>query len=445
MKTKLICCIAILLQLNLASAQNTVTLTGKLINFGNQVTVSDMSDFQYLEVPTNERVIIPESGGKFAITFNLAAPNYFRVGRNILYLSPGDKMEVFIDYNDSKKAIFNGTGQEANRYLAETPLPKMGSYVNGGAIIQYEVKETLDKITQIGSYRSNQLAAVKNVTPEFKRLEEARIKADVINSFNYVGIYAKYKQELSYAPGIYGQMFNAVAKQEKRKYQQNFVDASFMKLAVYRDIAEEMVKDEAENADVVKIKEWYKASALVDKMKRENDKAKLAAYASQADDINDPRYKAALKTYAQSLLKFGKGDTAVDFAAIDMDGKKVNLADLKGKIIYVDIWATWCIPCLQEMPALELVKKKYADNPNVIFVSLSIDDDNDLAKWKKNVSSRKANGYQWQINRVKLKAYNVTEIPRALLIDKDLKMLNMTAPMPSSKDLSATIDGLLAK
>ncbi len=443
MKIKLICFFAVFLHLQIARAQNAVTLTGKLINFGNQVTVTDLSDFQYLKMPAGERVIAPDVSGNFKISFDLAAPNYFRVGRNVLYLSPGDKLNVFIDNNDNTRAIFKGSGQEANRYLATAPAPKSGSFLNAGLLIQYDIRETLEAILLAAQQRSKQLAALKSITPEFRRLEEARIKADIINSFKYVSSYARVKQDLRYTPVLYGMLFNSIAKETKRKYQQNFVDASLMKLPVYRDIAEELVRVEPENPDAGKIKEWYKVSALIDKMKRENDKSRLSAYAAQAEDFYDADYRAAARTYAQNLIKFGAGDAAVDFAAVDADGKKVYLSDLKGKIIYVNLWATWCIPCLLEMPSLEQAKKKYADNPNVAFVTLSIDDNADLLKWKKNLISRKAGGYQWQINRGKLNSYNVAEIPRSFLIDKDFKMVNMNAPMPSSKDLPLAINNLL--
>src|SRR5258705_10258825 len=84
------------------SAQQTkyvVSLKGKLKNFSNQVEVEDMSDLQYLLPPTNERMILPDTNGNFSITFKLGSPNYFRIGRNQLYLTPGDNMEVFIDKN----------------------------------------------------------------------------------------------------------------------------------------------------------------------------------------------------------------------------------------------------------------------------------------------------------------------------------------------------------
>jgi thiol-disulfide isomerase/thioredoxin len=96
---------------------------------------------------------------------------------------------------------------------------------------------------------------------------------------------------------------------------------------------------------------------------------------------------------------------------------------------------------MAEMPHYEELKEKYRDNPAVAFVSLSIDDG--AALWKKSVESRKANGIQWLINRNTLNDYDIVSIPRSLLIDKEFKMVDMNAPMPSSKEIITLIDNLI--
>lgn len=114
------------------TAKKTVTLKGQLKNFSNQVEVEDLSDLQYLLPPTSERMIVPDTSGNFSIQFTLAAPNYFRLGRNILYLSPGDNMELFVDKSLPTKGTFKGKGSPANLYLRNTPFPKGGSFIEAG-------------------------------------------------------------------------------------------------------------------------------------------------------------------------------------------------------------------------------------------------------------------------------------------------------------------------
>jgi len=422
------------------SEKKIVTLKGKLKNFSNQVEVEDMSDLQYLLPPTSERMIIPDTTGNFSIRFRVESPNYFRLGRNILYLSPGDDMEVFIDKNAPLKATFEGKGSPANLYLRNTPFPKGGSFMEAGRNAKPLPQSTVDILLQMADSRKKELADAKKLPAEFKRLELARIKADLINSLQ--------SGKASYLPRIskdslviYKEEYAKIAQPVIDKNAEDFIDASLMKLVVYRDIADELVKRPGKEKDIHQINDWYFASRLNDQMKRISDKQQLSTFGSKIDSVKTTDYHAALQKTLTTLLKFGKGDIAADFMAVDLNGNNVALSSLKGKVIYVDLWATWCGPCLAEMPHFDEMKEKYRDNPQVAFVSLSIDDGAEL--WKNNVEKRNAGGIQWLINRNKLDAYNIVGIPRTLLIDKNFKIVDMNGPVPSSKDLPSVIDNLL--
>ena len=76
---------------------------------------------------------------------------------------------------------------------------------------------------------------------------------------------------------------------------------------------------------------------------------------------------------------------------VTLDGKAVNLSDLKGKVVFVNLWASWCPPCRAEMPGIEALYKK-VDKSKVAFVMLSLDDD--AAKARKFVQ---AQGYTFPV------------------------------------------------
>ena len=419
-----------------------ITLTGQLKNFSNQVEVEDMSEYQYLLPPTAERIIIPDSNGNFKVTFSAVAPNYYRLGRNALYLSPGDNLQVTIDKNNPKLATFSGKGAEANNYMKDTPFPKGGSFLEAGRLIKETPEATIAEVEAAAEERKKQLKTITKVSPEFKRLEAARIKADLINSIYLSQTYGLGKKKLRAdgTPQTEEDYQKAILPKVK-ELSKNFTDPSLMKIVVYRDIADNVIKEGGKPEDVRRIRDWYTGSALVRQMQKINDKQQLAQLKSEVDKITTTEYRGAVNEMLKRLMAFGKGDTAVDFQAIDISGKLVNLSSLKGKVLYVDLWATWCGPCMQEMPHFEKLKEKYRDNPNVAFISLSIDDG--AALWKKSVEGRKAGGIQWLINRSKLDAYNIVGIPRILLIDKDFKVSDMNAPAPSKIDAVYAIEALL--
>ncbi len=423
-----------------AQTAKTVTIKGVLKNFSNQVKVEDMSDLQYLATPTAERIVIPDADGKFQITFKLNSPNYFRLGRNILYLSPGDNLTVIIDRDNSLKGDFKGKGSQANMFLLTTPFPKAGSFLEAGRNAKLAAKETVDFILETARNRKKALDLLKGVTPEFKRLETARIKADTINSLFSGRI--PYRPKLSAdALKIYDEEYKKISEAAIENHRKNFVDFSLMKLVVYRDIAKHLLKYSTNQADIQKITDWQTASSLVSSMNNTSDKNELKKFDSKISSIKTLKYQTVLKQRLQELLKFGRGDIAVDFTAVDTKGTTVNLTSLKGKVIYIDMWATWCGPCYAEMPFYEKLKEKYKGNENIAFVSLSIDDEIDL--WKKDIDKRKADGIQWLINRNSLLDYNIVGVPRTIIIDKSFKIADLNAPVPSSKDTEKIIEGLL--
>ena len=68
-------------------------------------------------------------------------------------------------------------------------------------------------------------------------------------------------------------------------------------------------------------------------------------------------------------------------------GEAVNLADLKGKVVFINFWATWCPPCIAEMPSINKLHQQFKDNKNVVF--LMVDVDNNLEKSIKFMKNKK--------------------------------------------------------
>jgi thiol-disulfide isomerase/thioredoxin len=81
-----------------------------------------------------------------------------------------------------------------------------------------------------------------------------------------------------------------------------------------------------------------------------------------------PFREVYVKKLANNIRKEMINEPAPAFSLKDFDGKTVSLADLKGKVVVIDFWATWCVPCKDSFPGMQLAVTKYKDNPNVKFL-----------------------------------------------------------------------------
>lgn len=81
------------------------------------------------------------------------------------------------------------------------------------------------------------------------------------------------------------------------------------------------------------------------------------------------------KQTATSSSNENKAIQAYDFTAMDKDGKTVKLSDFKGKKVYINMWASWCGPCMREIPELEKTYQKLKDNKDIVFLSMTSPND----------------------------------------------------------------------
>ncbi|MCC5946473.1 MAG: TlpA family protein disulfide reductase [Bernardetiaceae bacterium] len=121
------------------------------------------------------------------------------------------------------------------------------------------------------------------------------------------------------------------------------------------------------------------------------------------------------------------------------------LAQLSGKVIYVDFWASWCGPCRGEMPSSAKLHEQFASNDNVAFLYVSFDRSEDA--WKKGIEAFDIKGIHYYPediprNEVATK-FKVSGIPRYMIIDKNGKVVNNNAPRPSSGAVAQALNKLL--
>jgi thiol-disulfide isomerase/thioredoxin len=172
---------------------------------------------------------------------------------------------------------------------------------------------------------------------------------------------------------------------------------------------------------------------------KDNNEIESQVVTSDSIQQND-----SINNGTKSLVK------APGFNFLDVHQKKYSLDDFKGNYIYIDAWATWCGPCLKQIPYMKQLEEKYKDAP-IKFVSISLDAESDKDKWQKFVVENQMSGIQlFGSDKAQFAIdYQIEYIPRFILIDKEGNLMMEDAPAPMSNDgngintdLVATLDKL---
>jgi len=103
------------------------------------------------------------------------------------------------------------------------------------------------------------------------------------------------------------------------------------------------------------------------------------------------------------------------------DGKTLNIQDLKGKVIFINFWATWCPPCVAEMPSINALYKRFKNNPNIIILPVDVDNN-----FSKSVPFMKKNAYALPVYNVDSQmpeGFLGNAIPATIIIDKTGKVV----------------------
>lgn len=151
-----------------------------------------------------------------------------------------------------------------------------------------------------------------------------------------------------------------------------------------------------------------------------------------------------LNLMIRNVSKLLSGQPAIDINLQDVDGNELKLSDFKGKVLYVDFWATWCGPCKAETPYFESLAKEYKGK-NIVFLSVTIDSKPKIWKDYLNANKKELKQYYSNDNTVR-NGWEVKYIPTFLVIDKNFNIVSAKAPRPSEKEIiKALLDKEIAK
>ena len=397
------------------------------------------------------------SDNKFVVKLDSVETGYFtfRHGNEIatVYLRPGDSLNLSLDTKKFDETIaFGGSAEAQNNYLAARVLQD-DEQMSSPELYKVEEERFLEIIDSVNQAKEKlfETHSVNIEDNEFLSTEKTKLKLQVYNhKFTYKG-YHKYltgDTTFDVSSNFYDFISDVdvnnpslLKVREYKSYLNNFISHKVDELS-----------ESDSTIDLSDVEGYAKANVKAIEVSIENTEVKTTLLGDMLSS-----YLSYLSTeYAESLIsKINEWDTKQEFAPainekwerlklvapgvmspdfnyVTNTGDSVSLSDYRGKLVYIDVWATWCGPCLRELPHLEEMQEEMKDM-DVVFMSISIDDTPE--PWAKMVEEKEMKGVQvyaqgaW--NSSFAKDYVIQAIPRFILIDKEGKIITSNAPRPS--------------
>ncbi len=286
----------------------------------------------------------------------------------------------------------------------------------------------LDRVQQLlGSLKENSDALLKKENLNPYEAEVLSLRADLLAR------RGEWSQAQNVLTEILKKAQNLSADDRGRieSYQADAILASGKKdgaLAAYANALTEAQRSWTEDA-ALEIREKYRKLYVALKG---SDKG-MAAYLS----IHDNGSSAVTSDQREEVLN----QPAPDFTSLDLNGKRIKLSSLRGKVVIIDFWATWCAPCRKEFPELQQFYSEMKDDPNVAVLAISVDENRALVK--PFITSK---GYTFPVllDDGAKAAFKVGPIPETFVVDPSghirIHMTGYNGAVPLVAHLKALVD-----
>lgn len=438
-------------------SQARVTITGATGEYVNK----EMSLFECLDgIPLLLTTTEVDSNGTFTLSTEIPRAGFYLLGykggiRHVLYLKGNESLKVrFTNYG---LTIIQGVGVECQLLGDwEKEAAKVRAHAwffrstGGCESVEVDVfQKEMASLKVLSSRLSQRLKGLQVAANGFVPLMQLKMDADMV--FLRLAYHRTHLGDTdeSFISDIDWQYADQLF--QKPQLQQLPLIPEMM--GVYVECKASRQLPPVENPSIISGSEYKaRANLIADKGLRQSYVYDVASrlryyemyrqlYDAFTDEPFSERMLQALKPIEQSLDWSKPGNDAPDFKGIMTNDEWLSLSDFRGKVVVIDVWATWCVPCLQMMPYFRQLEKELSE-PDLAFLSVCVGAIPEKDLWLKLVKEKQLSGNVIFIDnwtRGFAKDYRVSSVPRFMIIDRQGKVFSYAAPAPKYPQLKQLI------
>lgn len=366
-------------------------------------------------------------------------------------LTPGKELDIVVHKDSAIQT--NSLSDSLLNYISNSTLPFLNANLN---VFMGKNSNTDTVIRVLNDFRERRDRVINTHSEKLTEMESHILKfqnsARIYNFMFFLGRVSKdmdlennyfdfleqidhnSTQFLEY-PGL------ALHKLEREYFQK---EDTLEKIDVFLDYIEQRTENK-------ELSDWYKVTYVMNLIeypfpwKNHEDKLNASVLREILQREQSNRFYNKLGRISEAYFSAQKGAPAYDFEGEAKNGEKLRLSDLKGNIVFIDVWATWCGPCINQRPNVISMSEQYKNNPEVSILMISVDSSKE--KWAEFLAKNQSGaGTDLLIKDGKEgdfgQNYNIQTIPKYILINKNGTIVSSAIEKPSEAlDL---IEGLVA-